>query len=135
MKISIVSKFVLSLTLSLSLVSFSYAKENEGEKTDKKVKTSAMAFDASLYKLAGSNKVKLAIDKVSDAAVSVVLKDVKGNVIYQEVLNKNENEPYRRLFDVEAMEDGTYYFELYNKDQKMTKKLEIATSNNKVVVL
>lgn len=134
MKVSTISKFVLSLTLSLSLVSFSYAKENEGEKLDKKAKTSAVAFDASLYKVANTNKVKLAIDRIPDATVSVVLRNSEGDVIYQEAL-KGDSQPYRRVFDVEGMEDGTYYFELYNKDRKITKKLEITTSNNKVVVL
>jgi hypothetical protein len=135
MKITTVSQFVLSLTLSLSLVSVTFAKGNEGEKTDKKVKTSVAAFDASLYKVANTNKVKLAIDKIPETSVNLVLKDTKGTVIYEETLPKNNDQPYRRVFDIEGMEDGKYYFELYNKDQKITKKLEIATSNTKVVAL
>ncbi|MBE9460438.1 hypothetical protein ACFP1I_02995 [Dyadobacter subterraneus] len=134
MKISAVSKFVLSLTLAFSLVSFSYAKENEGEKLDKKTKSSAVAFDASIYKVSNSNKVNLAIDKVPDATVNVILRNTNGDIIYEEAL-KDNNHQYRRVFNLEGMEDGTYYFELYNKDRKITKKLEIATSSNKVVVL
>ncbi|GLU53081.1 hypothetical protein [Dyadobacter frigoris] len=134
MKISAISKFVLSLTLAFSLVSFSYAKENKVEKTDKKVKSSVATFDASLYKLVNTNKVKLAIDKIPEASVNVILRDSRGNIVYQEVLKKNDG-PYRRVFDVEGMEDGTYHFELYNKDNKIIKKLEIETSNNKEVVL
>jgi hypothetical protein len=135
MKISVVSKFVLSLTLSLSLVSFSYAKENKAEKTDKKAKASVATFDASLYKLINTNKVKLAIDKIPEASVNVILRDNKGNIVYQEILKKNDDRPYRRVFDVEGMEDGKYHFELYNKDNKIIKKLEIETSNSKEVVL
>lgn len=135
MKVSTISKVVLSLTLAFSLVSFSYAKENNAEKTDKKVKSSVATFDASMYKLANTNKVKLAIDKMPEASVNVILRDGKGNIVYQEVLKKNDDRPYRRVFDVEGMEDGTYQFELYNKDNKIIKKLEIETSNNKEVVL
>ncbi|MCF0058899.1 hypothetical protein [Dyadobacter sp. CY356] len=135
MKISTVSKFVLSLTLSLSFVSFSYAKENKAEKTDKKAKASVATFDASLYKLINTNKVKLAIDKIPEASVNVILRDNKGNIVYQEILKKNDDRPYRRVFDVEGMEDGKYHFELYNKDNKIIKKLEIETSNSKEVVL
>ncbi|MEO6685119.1 MAG: hypothetical protein ABIN24_04110, partial [Dyadobacter sp.] len=86
MKVSTISKFVLSLTLSLSLVSFSYAKENEGEKLDNKNKTSVVAFDASLYKVANTNKVKLAIDRIPEATVSVVLRNSEGDIIYREAL-------------------------------------------------
>ncbi len=75
MKISIISKVVLSLTLALSLVSFSYAKENKAEKTDKKAKSSVATFDASMYKLVNTNKVKLAIDKLPEASVNVILRD------------------------------------------------------------
>jgi hypothetical protein len=135
MKISTVSKFVLSLTLSLSLVTFTYAKGNESEKTDKKTKSSVSAFDASLYKVANTSKVRLAIDKIPETSVNLVLKDTRGTIIYEETLPKNNDKPYRRVFDIEGMEDGKYYFELYNKDQKITKKLEIATSNTKVVAL
>ena len=135
MKISAVSKFVLSLALSLSLVSLGYAKENEGEKTDKKAKSSVASFGASLYKVANTNKVKLAIDKIPESSVSIVLKDNRGSIIYEEVLPRNNDRPYRRVFDVEGMADGQYQFELYNKDQKIIKKLEIATSNTKVVQL
>lgn len=135
MKVSTISKVVLSLTLAFSLVSFSYAKENKAEKTDKKVKSSVATFDASMYKLVNTNKVKLAIDKMPEASVNVILRDGKGNIVYQEILKKNDDRPYRRVFDVEGMEDGTYQFELYNKDNKIIKKLEIETSNNKEVVL
>lgn len=135
MKISTVSKFVLSLTLSLSLVTFTYAKGNKSEKTDKKTKSSVSAFDASLYKVANTSKVKLAINKIPETSVNLVLKDTRGTIIYEETLPKNNDKPYRRVFDIEGMEDGKYYFELYNKDQKITKKLEIATSNTKVVAL
>lgn len=135
MKISAITKFVLSLTLAFSLVSFSYAKENKVEKTDKKAKAAVATFDASLYKLVNTNKVKLAIDKIPEASVIVILRDSRGNIVYQEVLKKNDDRPYRRVFDVEGMEDGAYQFELYNKDNKIIKKLEIETSNNKEVVL
>lgn len=135
MKVSTISKVVLSLTLAFSLVSFSYAKENKAEKTDKKVKSSVATFDASMYKLVNTNKVKLAIDKLPEASVNVILRDGKGNIVYQEILKKNDDRPYRRVFDVEGMEDGTYHFELYNKDNKIIKKLEIETSNSKEVIL
>lgn len=135
MKITSISKIALSLTLSLSLFSFANAKEGMSEKTDKKAKASVASFDASLYKVANTNKVKLAIDRIPETSVSLVLKDGNGSVIYEESLQRSNDTPYRRVFDLGDMADGTYYFEMYNKDRKIVKKLEIATSNNKVVVL
>ncbi|WP_254561976.1 hypothetical protein [Dyadobacter diqingensis] len=132
MKISNVSKLVLSLGLALSTLSFSYAKE---EGTEKKEAKAAMAFDASLYKVANTNKVKLAIDKIPDANVTILLRDNHGKVIYHEVLRKNSEDLYRRVFDLEGVEDGAYYFVMMGKNTKITKKVEISSSSTKVILL
>ena len=131
MKITTVSKIALSLTLALSSLSFTYAKEG----TDKKESKAAVAFDASLYRVANSNKVKLAIDKIPDASVNIVLRNNFGKVIYQEVLKKNSDGLYRRVFDLEGVEEGTYYFVLMGKDTKITKKVEISSSSTKIILL
>jgi len=132
MKITSISKIVLSLTLALSTLSFTYAKE---EGTEKKETKAAAAFDASIYKVANTSKVKLAIDKIPDANVNIILRDNFGKVIYHEVLRKNSDGLYRRVFDLEGMEEGTYYFIMMGKNTKITKTVEISSTSTKIVVL
>ena len=132
MKITSISKIVLSLTLALSTLSFTYAKE---EGTEKKETKAAAAFDASIYKVANTSKVKLAIDKIPDANVNIILRDNFGKVIYHEVLRKNSDGLYRRVFDLEGMEEGTYYFIMMGKNTKITKTAEISSTSTKIVVL
>lgn len=132
MKITSISKLVLSLTLALSTLSFSYAKE---EGTEKKETKAAAAFGASLYSVANTNKVKLAIDKIPDANVNIVLRDNYGKVVYHEVLKNSSDNLYRRVFDLAGMEEGTYYFVIMGKNTKVTKKIEITSTSAKIVVL
>ena len=132
MKVTSISKLVLSLTLALSTLSFTYAKE---EGTEKKETKAAAAFDASIYKVANTSKVKLAIDKIPDANVNIVLRDNFGKIIYHEVLRKNSDGLYRRVFDMEGMDEGTYYFVLMGKNTKVTKTVEISSTTSKLVVL
>jgi len=132
MKITSISKIVLSLTLALSTLSFTYAKE---EGTEKKETKAAAAFDASIYKVANTSKVKLAIDKIPDANVNIILRDNFGKVIYHEALRKNSDGLYRRVFDLEGMEEGTYYFIMMGKNTKITKTVEISSTSTKIVVL
>jgi len=132
MKITSISKIVLSLTLALSTLSFTYAKE---EGTEKKETKAAAAFDASIYKVANTSKVKLAIDKIPDANVNIILRDNFGKVVYHEVLRKNSDGLYRRVFDLEGMEEGTYYFIMMGKNTKITKTVEISSTSTKIVVL
>jgi len=131
MKIANVSKLVLSLTLALSTLSFTHADDKKDEKTKAKV----ASFGASLYRVAKTNKVKLAIDKMPDANVNILLRDNHGQIIYREVLRKNGVDLYRRVFDLEGMEDGTYYFVLMGDNTKITKTLEISSSSNIVLSL
>ncbi len=132
MKITSISKLVLSLTLALSTLSFSYAKE---EGTEKKETKAVAAFGASLYSVANTNKVKLAIDKIPDANVNIVLRDNYGKVVYHEVLKNSSDNLYRRVFDLAGMEEGTYYFVIMGKNTKVTKKIEITSTSAKIIVL
>jgi hypothetical protein len=132
MKITSVSKLVLSLGLALSTLSFSYAEDKGNEKKESKA---VMAFGVSLYKIANANKVRLAIDKIPQTTVTIVLRDSRNKAIYHEVVNNSDDNLYRRIFDLEGVDNGTYYFVLTGKDTEITKKVEISSSSTKVIVL
>lgn len=130
MKISIVSNLFCALALTLSLTSFAADKKKNNEE---KAATNAGAFDAALYKVNRTNKVKLSVDKGGDETLKIILKDKGGNVFYSEVFN--EDSKYRRVFDLDGMVDGVYTFELFHNKQKLVKEVMIQSTNEKVISL
>ena len=129
MKISNISNLFCALALTLSLASFTTDKKKI---TDEKA--NAVAFDAALYKVSQTNKVKLSVDKPADDKLRVILKDKAGKVYYNEVFTEKDSR-YRRVFDLEEMNDGTYYFELYNKKNKLVKEVQIQSTSEKLISL
>jgi hypothetical protein len=129
MKISIVSNMICALALTLSLASFTTDK-----KKDKKEETASVAFDAALYRVGDSNKVKLSVNKNANERLRVVVKDKTGKQYYSEVFNQRDSK-YRRIFDLAEMGDGTYYFELFYKKEKLVKEVNIESTNSKMISL
>lgn len=130
MKISLISNFLCAAAYTLSLASFTTDKKNSEEKE----KASRTTIQASLYKLAESNKVKLSVDKSSDDKLKIILKDNSGRLYYSEVYN-NKDSKYRRVFDLNDMNDGKYTFELFYNKQKVVKTVEIQSKNDKYISL
>ena len=128
MKITIISKlFVLALILSLS--SFTADKKSDRKNT---TSSNQVALNAGLFQLINTNKIKLAVDKGTEKCLQVKLKDQGGRILYNEMYNKNA-EQYRRVFDLEGMSDGTYYFELLYGDQKLVKEVQIQTNRDRSI--
>ena len=128
MKITIISKlFVLALILSLS--SFTADKKSDRKNT---TSSNQVALNAGLFQLINTNKIKLAVDKGTERRLQVKLKDQGGRILYNEMYNKNA-EQYRRVFDLEGMADGTYYFELLYGDQKLVKEVQIQTNRDRSI--
>lgn len=131
MKISIVSILTSAFALTLSFTSFAADKKKE-----KAAKESAEAvnFDAALYKINDSNKVRLSVDKAENERLRVVLKDKAGKIYYSEVFNQHDSK-YRRVFDLDEMGDGIYYFELSQKNSKLVKEVNIESTSSKMISL
>lgn len=127
MKISSIPTFLCALALTLSISSFAGDKRN---KKDEKPVT----FDAALYQVKNTNKVKLAVDKGDDSRLRIILKDKVGKVFHSEVVN-NKDLKYRRTFDLDELHDGTYYFELFYHKQKLTKEVQIRSTSEKLISL
>lgn len=130
MKISIVSNLICAVALTLSLASFAPDKTKSKEKET----ANAATFDAALYKVNDTNKVTLAVDKSENERLRVILKDKGGKVFYSEVFNE-KHAKYRRIFDLDELVDGTYYFELYHNKSKLVKEVNIQSTNAKMISL
>lgn len=131
MKISIVSNLICAVALSLSLTSFAADKKKNHEE---KETASAVTFDAALYKTGGVNKVTLAVNKNPNERLRVILKDKGGKLYYSEVFNQKDSK-YRRVFNLDELGDGTYYFELFHNKNKLIKELNIESTNAKMISL
>jgi hypothetical protein len=131
MKISNISNLFCALALTLSLTSFTTDKKKNREE---KAAASVVAFDAALYKINETNKVKLAVDKGVDKSLRIILKDQTGKVLYSEFFNENDAK-YRRVFDLDEMSDGTYIFELFHNKKKLVKEVAINSTNEKLISL
>ncbi|WP_031530398.1 hypothetical protein [Dyadobacter crusticola] len=130
MKISNISNLFCALALTLSLASFTTDKKKNTEEKD----ATAVAFDASLYKISDSNKVRLSVNKATNDKVKVIVRDKAGNVYYSEVFN-NKGSKYRRVFNLDEMNDGTYYFEMQNGGSKLIKEVQIESTSEKLISL
>jgi hypothetical protein len=131
MKISNISNLFCALALTLSLASFTTDKKKNNEET---TAANAVAFDAALYKVRETNKVKLSVNKAADETLRIILKDKGGNVFYSEVFDNNDAK-YRRVFDLDKMNDGVYYFELFYNKEKLVKEVQIQSTSEKLISL
>lgn len=130
MKISSIPTFLCALALTLSISSFAGDKRNKKAEKDAKPAT----FDAALYQVKNTNKVKLAVDKGDDSRLRIILKDKVGKIFHSEVVNDKDLK-YRRTFDLDELHDGTYYFELFYQKQKLTKEVQIRSTSEKLISL
>lgn len=131
MKISIVSNMICAVALTLSLTSFTSDKKKDREE---KKETASVAFDAGLYRISDSNKVRLSVNKSVDERLRVILKDKAGKIYYSEVFNQKDSK-YRRVFNLDEIGDGTYYFELFHKNDRLVKEVNIESTNSKMISL
>ncbi|SKC01280.1 hypothetical protein [Dyadobacter psychrophilus] len=131
MKISNISNLFCALALTLSLASFTTDKKKNKEE---KAAPDAVVFDAALYKVKETNKVKLSVNKAADERLRIILKDKGGKVFYSEVFN-DKDAKYRRVFDLEEMNDGVYYFELFYNKKKLVKEVQIQSTSEKLISL
>ena len=132
MKITSISKLFCAVALCVSLTSFRGVSQEEGKESND-VKSSAMSASV-IQSGKNGNKVKLAVDKGTDQSMSIFLKDRSGKIYDRELFSKNEDK-YRRIFNLTDMRDGSYYFELYYKDQKLTKEVQLETTVTRAISL
>lgn len=121
------------LAMALSLGSFT-AEASDKKEHPQKEETTKKAFDAYLFKVPNSNKVKLVVDKNSDARLRIMLTGKDGKVYYSET-NDDKQSKYRRQFDMNDLTEGVYYFELYSKKQTLIKEIKIESASEKLVSL
>jgi hypothetical protein len=130
MKFSIISKMLCAFALSVSLMSFA----GSGEKDGRNKNDTGASFAASVIPLKDTFKVKLAVNTGTNDKLKIILRDKTGKVYYAERFSQKE-EPYRKVFDFTNITDGSYFFELYYQNKKLTKEVEIQTNEQRTISL
>lgn len=133
MKISNTLILPAALALAISLSSFTSETSDKKEHPQKE-ETSRKTFDAHLYKVPNTNKVKLLVDKNTDSRLRILLTGKDGKIYYTET-NDDKQSKYRRQFDMNELTEGVYYFELYSKKQTIIKEIKIESASEKLVSL
>ena len=133
MKISNTLILPCVLAMALSLSSFTSEASDKKEHPQKE-ETSKKAFDAYLFKVPKTNKIKLVVDKNTDARLRILLTGKDGKIYYSET-NDDKESKYRRQFDMNELTEGVYYFELYSKKQTIIKEIKIQSASEKLVSL
>ena len=115
---NLVKTFAIAALSAVSLIS----NANNGGVSPTKSKT----FEVGMYQSVNTLKMNVMIEKSSDKNLSVVLKDEKGNVLYNERVTKGAKS-YHGKYDLSELADGKYTFEFIKGDEKMIKEVNLSS--------
>lgn len=100
--------------------------------------TKSKTFEVGMYQSIHTLKMNVMIEKSTDKNLSVVLKDGKGNVLYNERLTKGTRS-FHGKYDLSELADGKYTFEFTKGDEKIIKEVnlssEVPTENARQIVV
>lgn len=88
--------------------------------------TKSKTFEVGMYQSANTLKMNVMIEKSTDKNLSVVLKDEKGNVLYNERVMKN-SKIYHGKYDLSDLADGKYTFEFTKGNEKVVKEVNLSS--------
>ena len=115
---NLVKTFAIAALSAVSL----FSNANNGGIAPTKLKT----FEVGMYQSVNTLKMNVMIEKATDKNLSVVLKDEKGNVLYNERVTKG-TKSYHGKYDLSELGDGKYTFEFTKGDEKMIKEVNLSS--------
>jgi ribosomal protein L31E len=86
----------------------------------------ALSFDASAY-VTVNNQIRIAVQKTSDVAVVLLLRNKNNEVLYQKSIKKDEAK-YAVKLDVTELTDGQYELEVKSSEGSIRKQLNLSTA-------
>ena len=115
---NLVKTFAIAALTAVSFIS----NANNGGVAPTKSKT----FEVGMYQSVNTMKMNVMIEKSTDKNLLVVLKDEKGNVLYNERITKGAKS-YHGKYDLSELGDGKYTFEFTKGDEKMIKEVNLSS--------
>ena len=127
---NLVKTFAIAALSAVSLISNGADNNN--------APTKSKTFEVGMYQSVNTLKMNVMIEKSTDKNLSVVLKDGKGNVLYNERVTKG-TKSYHGKYDLSELADGKYTFEFTKGDEKVVKEVNLSSeapteSNRQIVV-
>lgn len=84
-----------------------------------------LSFDASAY-VTVKNEIRVAVEKTTEEPVTLLLRDPKNRVLFQQVVGKKEHK-YAVKLNVAELADGTYELEVKSKDGSIRKEVNLGS--------
>lgn len=133
MKISIASILVCAFALTQPFASLAGEKKESYEEKKERIAT----FDASLYKMKDSNKVRLLVDANENDHIRVLLKDQSGKILFSKTVNKGDmknKQAFSLIFNLDEMREGTYFVHVRDKrENSVVKEISIENLHTKII--
>jgi len=112
---------IKTFVCALALVATAAFTANAEDKETKK----AAGFGTGIY-TTKSGKINVLVEKVNDDAPTILLlKNEKGDVVYQEKVDK-KTQKFGRTLNVSELATGSYQIEITSKGEKQTKTFEVS---------
>jgi hypothetical protein len=107
-------------TFAVALALFAASFTANAEETKK-----TSGFGTGIY-TTKSGKINVLVEKASaDANTTLVLKNEKGDVVYQETVNK-KNQKFGRTLNVDELRSGTYQIQVTSQGETQSKSFELS---------
>lgn len=127
---TVIESIALFLIVSFSTIRFAQAQTFTGEN---KLKQDPTSLPALIYPTNKPQTIRVNADNRRGGALTIVIRDVKGNTKYTEVIFTDK---YGGRFDLSPLGAGTYTFELSNEaGQTYTRTFRIETPTPRVIAL
>jgi hypothetical protein len=124
--VSLIRPLLLALSLPLTTLAHHHLLLAGPEKPK--------SFNVGMYQVQQSSRVSLAIAKPAPSRMTLLIRDVDGNILYREVVGKDKAS-YKRQFDLGPMGDGTYSFDFITNGEVVTKKVKLVTTQSQTIAL
>lgn len=110
-----IKAIALTAILTASFAFNTFADDKESKKVN--------GFATGIF-VSKTGRIHVSVDKYTNANTVILLTDIKGNVIYREVVGKKIDK-FRKAMNVSDLPLGSYTLEISSNGEKITKAFEL----------
>ena len=111
---------IKTFAVALAIVASAFTANAEDKETKK-----AAGFGTGIYSTK-SGKINVLVEKVNaDAPTTLLLRNAKGDVVYQETVSK-KTQKFGRTLNVSELVTGSYQIEISSKGEKQIKSFDVS---------
>ena len=114
---------IVTAIVLMAIASSFFAHADSGNVNPNKSKT----FEIGMFPSINSLVMNVTIEKTEDQQLFLILKDENGHVLSTNKMAKSKKNYYGK-YDMTGLEDGKYTFEFIKGDEKITKEIELKST-------